>query len=658
MNSEMNKGKTFMARFLLVLLFLGTMETAFSQDCNCAHAIQICLDNGGFIYPANINSGSGEIGPDYACLTITRNPMWFFLRIDNPGSITLNISSNPSHDIDFCCWGPFDSPFAPCPYGLTADKVVSCSYSSASNETCEIPSSAQNGEFYIIVVTNYSNMACNIQIWQTGGTGSVACEEGDTMISATVEPADGGIAIGSGLYYVGATCSLIATPNPGYRFLHWMENGTPVSTDANYSFEVVTPRSLVAVFEWDPTEYTVSVVANPAVGGEVTGGGSFLRGEVCTVSATPAPRYSFEGWMEEGVLLSENMDYSFTVTRSCVLGAVFVLTDVPMDEVFSVQPYCKVYFSPGNLQYQASTNTWKFANAQYDYLGSENASISSDNDGWIDLFGWGTSGYDYGVACYQPWSTSTDYHCYYSETSLMSQADWGSNVISDSDYTHGWRTLSYNEWKYLLFDRSTPSRIRFAKATIDTTHGVIILPDGWEASVYPLNHPNEADADFGSNSLSSAEWLALEDQGAVFLPAAGYRKGITVYEAGMTGNYWTSRGENEIMVWCLSFDDGLAMTPLNCYSGRSVRLVRNGYMGVSETKEEVKIYPNPAKDVLKIEAEGIRHVCVYDLMGQRVFDAETGGDFFELHCKALTKGMYLIRVNTINDVFTQHIIIQ
>lgn len=654
----MKKGKTRIVRFLLVLLLFSTVKTAFTQVCNCNQAIQVCFDYGAFMFSATVNSGSGEVGPNYGCLSTTPNPTWFFLRIDEPGSITLDIRTNPSHDVDFCCWGPFDNPITPCPYGLTGNKVVSCSYSSDPNETCEIPSSAQSGEFYILVVTNYSNLACSIRINQTGGTGSVDCETGDIMISATSEPAEGGTVIGSGLYYAGSNCLLHATPNLGYRFLYWMENDTVVSTDEYYSFMVEAPRSLVAVFEWDSENYTVSVAANPDLGGMVTGGGSFLQGEACTVSASPASGYRFIGWREDGVFVYVNRVYTFTVTRSRVLEAVFEWIDYPTDDLFSVQLHHKVSFSPGNLQYQASTNTWRFANIQYEYLGSENASISSDNEGWIDLFGWGTSGHDQGVACYQPWSTSTDYHCYYSGESLTGLADWGTNAISNAENPYGWRTLTYEEWNYLFFGRSTPSQLRFAKATVDNTPGVIILPDAWVASVYPLNHPNEMYADFGSNSLSSEEWLVLEEQGAVFLPAAGYRKGVTVYEAGTTGQYWTSRSQNEIMVWCLSFDEGLSLTPLNCYSGRSVRLVRNAYSAVSETQEAVNIYPNPVTDVLSIEAEGITHVAVYNLVGQCVLDMETDGDIVELPCEALSTGMYLIRVNTLTTAFSQRVIIR
>lgn len=78
----------------------------------------------------------------------------------------------------------------------------------------------------------------------------------------------------------------------------------------------------------------------------------------------------------------------------------------------------QVYFSKGNLQYQASTSTWRFAENQWDYVGtqnppwgdaggtvsgSDNANISETYSGWIDLFVWGTSGYNHGAVCYQPW---------------------------------------------------------------------------------------------------------------------------------------------------------------------------------------------------------------------------------------------------------------
>ena len=106
-----------------------------------------------------------------------------------------------------------------------------------------------------------------------------------------------------------------------------------------------------------------------------------------------------------------------------------------LNGTFSINEQVQVGFSKGNLQYQASTNTWRFAEEQTDYIGAANSSISSTNSGWIDLFGWGTSGINHGAVCYQPWSTNqnnANYYAYGNGTNNLfnqtGQADWGYNA--------------------------------------------------------------------------------------------------------------------------------------------------------------------------------------------------------------------------------------
>jgi hypothetical protein len=96
------------------------------------------------------------------------------LKIGNPGAITIYMHSIPQHDIDFACWGPFTDPVAPCPYGLTIDKMVDCCYCSSWEETCDIPN-GQTGEYYILLITNFSQQPCNILFSQTGGSGTTDC---------------------------------------------------------------------------------------------------------------------------------------------------------------------------------------------------------------------------------------------------------------------------------------------------------------------------------------------------------------------------------------------------------------------------------------------------------------------------------------------------
>lgn len=228
----------------------------------------------------------------------------------------------------------------------------------------------------------------------------------------------------------------------------------------------------------------------------------------------------------------------------------------------------KVQFSQGNLQYQASTNTWRFATNQYDYIGNAagNTSPSSTQTAWIDYFNWGTSGYNHGANCYQPWSTSTiksDYYAYGSssknlydakdDNSMRGQADWGYNAISNGGNTEnsGWRVLTKDEWAYLISSRS--ETYRYAKGTIHGTNGLMLFPDGFTLPTgVSISNANTTDASY--TSYGDDTWTALEAAGVVFLPATGLRNGTSVEETGTVGNYWSSTCMNADRVYNIRFD--------------------------------------------------------------------------------------------------------
>ena len=253
---------------------------------------------------------------------------------------------------------------------------------------------------------------------------------------------------------------------------------------------------------------------------------------------------------------------------------------------FSVSRNEKVFFSKGNLQYRASDNKWQFAPYQYEYIGSDNSNISDTYTGWIDLFGWGTSGWDNGAVCYQPWSTNESNGDYYVYGALSfnlfdqgGKADWGYNAISNGGNTmSSWRTLTNQEWEYVFNTRTTSTNIRYAKANVNNVNGVILLPDDWNASVYTLSSPNESSAHFGRNVISASQWVTLEQAGAVFLPAADYRNGHSypsTYYENHNGYYWSASYSDSEKVYCLHFyDDNLYSSyKQSRYMGYSVRLV-------------------------------------------------------------------------------------
>ncbi len=157
----------FVFSFFLVL----AVHAQQSQNNTCETASPFCTGTT-YTFPAGVNAGTGQSGPCYNCLLTRPNPAWYYMKVANPGSIIIHMHSVPSHDIDFCCWGPFPSKDA-CSQ-LTCNKVVDCSYSTASSETVDILN-AQTGQYYILIITNYSNQPCNIIFQQTGGTGTTDC---------------------------------------------------------------------------------------------------------------------------------------------------------------------------------------------------------------------------------------------------------------------------------------------------------------------------------------------------------------------------------------------------------------------------------------------------------------------------------------------------
>ena len=264
--------------------------------------------------------------------------------------------------------------------------------------------------------------------------------------------------------------------------------------------------------------------------------------------------------------------------------------DIPYGAIgglFSVNDNTQVYFSKGNLQYIGSDETpyWKFAEHQWDFLG-DNGQGSTAQDVDRDLFGWGTSGYNHGANCYQPWSTSptgNDYYAYgnqsYNLYDQTGQADWGYNPITNGGNQAGrWRTLTADEWTYVLTNRSTTSGIRFAKARVNNTNGLIIVPDNWSSDTYTLNSTNVDDASYTTNGITQSTWEnTLEPAGCVFLPAVGSRDGTSIQVVGSSGYYWTSSHGGTSSAYYIFFND----RRLNAYTygsgdyGRAVRLVQD-----------------------------------------------------------------------------------
>ena len=252
---------------------------------------------------------------------------------------------------------------------------------------------------------------------------------------------------------------------------------------------------------------------------------------------------------------------------------------------FSVSATETIQFSRGNLQYQASTGTWRFAESQLDFVGDANSNISSNNSGWIDLFGWGTSGWNNGAQEYMPYSSSPNFQHYLRNVDLTgsyAEADWGwHNAISNGgNQTHMWRTMTVAEWEYLLGNSGNRAG-KWGLATIGgNVRGMVILPDNWTTPsglTWTAGHGSYGYYD--DNVYTTSQWSQMEAAGAIFLPAAGDREGDAVYNVGYNGNYWSASHDPETQDYSLRgvhFHDGAVFCPAGDSPriGYSVRLVR------------------------------------------------------------------------------------
>lgn len=252
--------------------------------------------------------------------------------------------------------------------------------------------------------------------------------------------------------------------------------------------------------------------------------------------------------------------------------------------IFSVSANKQVYFSKGNLQYQASTKIWRFAEHQYDYIEATNANVSDTYDGWIDLFGWSADNTTapFGI------SSSVDITDY-----SGGFVDWGTNAIG-ADAPNTWRTMTQSEWNYLFRGRADAAKLfGFARFPNMNVTGIIILPDKyqmpegisfisceeenfvWTDDSYYLKEIGDGNA---PNAYSLSDWQKMENAGAVFLPAAGGRNGVSVTGSVTWGHYWSASVYDDEDAYFVYFFNHRYLYPDKVWSrllGLSVRLVKD-----------------------------------------------------------------------------------
>ena len=235
----------------------------------------------------------------------------------------------------------------------------------------------------------------------------------------------------------------------------------------------------------------------------------------------------------------------------------------------------KVQFSSGNLNYYTAQPTrWEFAAHQYDDLDNINYTTSPYSfKSCIDLFGYGTSGYK-GYDPTRNTSSSSDYYSGHL-TEDGEDYDWGVRITKDYKTKEQWRTLTQDEWNYLLSRRDNNNKLLYGLGRVNNKIGLILLPDDWSSDGMPTFTSGNLDYD-NNNQYDSDQWPQMEAKGAVFLPATGYRyiRNNNMEENNTYQGYYWSATRGKIL-----FFDGQSGSPQSSDRKCETRsgTVSNGY---------------------------------------------------------------------------------
>lgn len=240
----------------------------------------------------------------------------------------------------------------------------------------------------------------------------------------------------------------------------------------------------------------------------------------------------FDSSLEAGVAKEEKEDV--TPAHAAHEACTSNNNNGALNGLFSVAADKKVRFSMGNLQFNPKKYEFRFALHQWDIIGEDNSKIAPNYDGWIDLLGYGTSGY---MGC-EPTEASEDSNQYPHKDIANTNYDWGVyNPISNGGNKEGlWRTLTSDEWGFLIEKRQNAYKLR-AKACIDGVNGLVILPDNFYEHRVRI-HFDSTPNNFSGNTYDLEQWSILEAAGAIFLPCGGERWGTRVHSTRL--RYWSS----------------------------------------------------------------------------------------------------------------------
>ena len=684
--------------------------TRDTENNTCETAMPFCSDNGEYHFYPSVNADGpcgGYCGQPYNdCDNVPHthhgysydgvgtapNPAFFFMQVGMPGNLDIymegHTTSGSSLDIDFVCWGPFNTVDEAC--NLSCSNMVDASYSAQNTENCYIDG-AQTGEFYMLMITNYGNQAGEFYFTSVG-EGSTNC---GIMVPHLVS--------NDPLCY-GNDLNLQAVVYSGADSFYWQgpdgwtsNEQNPTRPNANASMSGTYTCTITKDGESAVAEIEINVYDSPVadfeapthacVGSSVhfTNNSSILpEGSTMSNSYTwnfgdgetsdlQSPNHVYEEAGTYTVKLTASTGSSDCIdemTKTIIVGDA-AGRDEYITSCYSITWYGQNYGATGEYEHVIPVEDPNICDTIVtlhltvtDYIRHEFDTISCENFQWNNIV-YGSSG-DF----FQAFTSA--YGCDSIVTMHLTIKDKSTSEFFVEDCPG----YVWDEQEYYIsgdYDRTFEAAngcdsivtMHFTAKEAPYSEEIITACDSyvWDSveyiytgiyhNAYPIDDECDSIAVIRLTIRKSPQayitgdmWVAEEVQDSTILTAWG---GVEFL--------WSTGDTTQSIIVTTELDSIYTVTVTDEYgcSSTAEATVINA-TGVEENAINLNIYPNPTNNTLYIEADEINKVRISDIVGQVLYEKNTRDSRVQIDMSKYAAGQYFIQVHASNGVATRKVI--
>lgn len=439
-----------------------------------------------------------------------------------------------------------------------------------------------------------------------------------------------------------------------------------------------------------PQTFTITVSANPTIGGTVTGGGNYQQNASCTVRATANNGYTFSNWTENGNVVSSQAIYTFTVTSNRNLVANF--TAVPQNYTIAVSANptqggtvtgggafhygdnCTVSATPAAgytfLRWTENGNQVS-NNATYTFTVTGNRTLvaqfqaqtytitaTADPANGGTVTGGGT--FTYGQSCTLTATPATGY-------TFINWTKNGQQVSTNATYTFNVTESAafvahFQVQSFTINVSSNPNNggtvagggtyTYGQNCTVSATPTQRYIFVNWTENGTPVstNTTYSFAVNANRNLVANFEGEPIDIKVNIDPADAADVTGEGVYHYGDQVTLTVEPYDNYLFQnWT---EDGIVVCETMTFTftatdSRTLTANLINTEGVDENSDKATIYPNPVNDKLTIEAqESIDNIEIYNVMGALIYSRKDCGDKAEINTTDLPAGTYVVRLTT------------